>query len=130
MLNQGKCYEFVWGYLRTMNDPLVRDALRQIQDIVTQAKGSPLHRDQVARVEKVLARLAAPEHARDADTGVAGDQAFVWKGAAAPTGAAELGYYRSGGDTILRASIDGDAAAELEIQIKGIVTPTSAWLDL
>jgi len=60
-----------------MTDPLVRDALRQIQDIVTEAKGSPLYRDQVARVEEVLARLAAPEHAREADTGYSRREATI-----------------------------------------------------
>jgi adenylate cyclase len=51
-----------------VNDPLIRDALRQIQDVVTQAKGSPLDREALQRVDEVLAALAMPE-ARRADTG-------------------------------------------------------------
>ena len=53
------------------------------------------------------------------ETVAAGDQAFAWKGAAALSGAAQAGYYRSGGATIIRASTDGDAAAEIEIQLDG-----------
>src|SRR5918996_370142 len=52
-----------------MTDPLVRDALRLIQDIVTEAKGSPLYLEDVKRVQEVLERLAAPEYSRSADTG-------------------------------------------------------------
>ena len=52
-----------------MADPLLRDALRLIQDIVTQAKGSPLHREDIRRVEEVLGRLAIPDYASPADTG-------------------------------------------------------------
>ena len=52
-----------------MTDPLVRDALRVIQDIVTEAKGSPLHHEHVRRLQEVLERLAAPDYARSADTG-------------------------------------------------------------
>ena len=60
-----------------MADPLVRDALRLIQDIVNQAKGSPLHRDDAKRVEEVLERLAAPDYARAADTGYSRREATV-----------------------------------------------------
>lgn len=51
-----------------MTEPLVRDALRLIQDIVTEAKGSPLYREDISRVEAVLERLATPGHARVAET--------------------------------------------------------------
>jgi adenylate cyclase len=60
-----------------MTDPLVRDALRLIQDIVTDAKGSPLYREHVRRVLDVLERLAAPEHARPADTGSSRREATI-----------------------------------------------------
>lgn len=40
---------------------LLRDTLRLIQDIVIEAKGSPLDREAVRRVEAVLERLAAGE---------------------------------------------------------------------
>ncbi|HEV3010558.1 MAG TPA: adenylate/guanylate cyclase domain-containing protein, partial [Burkholderiales bacterium] len=52
-----------------MTDPLVHDALRLIQSIVTDAKGSPLDREAVRRVEEVLGRLAAPAASGSADTG-------------------------------------------------------------
>ncbi len=66
-------------------------------------------------------------HLIDANLGVGGDQAFQWKAGAALSGAAQVGFYRSGGATIIRASTDGDSAAEIEIQLNGQVTPTSDW---
>ena len=36
------------------------------------------------------------------------------------TGASQLGYYVSGGNRIIRASNDADAAAEVEIQLIGV----------
>lgn len=62
----------------------------------------------------------------DADGAIAGDQAFTWVGAAALTGPGEVGYYHAGGNTVIRASTDADAAAELEIQLTGIKTLTTA----
>ena len=56
----------------------------------------------------------------DADTTVAGNQAFRWVGTAALTGAGQIGYFTSGGNTIIRASTDADAASEFEIQLTGI----------
>ncbi len=58
----------------------------------------------------------------DADTTVAGNQAFHWVGNAALTGPGEIGYVTTGGNTIIRASNDGDAASEFEIQLTGIKT--------
>ncbi len=60
-----------------MTDPLLRDALRLIQDIVIEAKGSPLDREGVRRVEQVLRSLAAPEAARSADTGYSRREATI-----------------------------------------------------
>lgn len=42
-----------------MNKPLQSDALRLIQDIVREAKGSPLDRESVRRIEAVLQAVAA-----------------------------------------------------------------------
>ena len=56
----------------------------------------------------------------DADTGVAGNQAFRWVGTAALTGPGEVGFFTSGGNTIIRASTDADAATEFEIQLTGV----------
>jgi adenylate cyclase len=52
-----------------MSEPLLRDALRQIQDIVAETKGSRLDREAVRRVEEVLRQLAAPDEVGRADTG-------------------------------------------------------------
>ena len=46
----------------------------------------------------------------DADSTIPGQQIFRWVGKATLTGAAQLGYYVSGGNTIVRASTDADAA--------------------
>jgi Ca2+-binding RTX toxin-like protein len=61
----------------------------------------------------------------DADASVAGNQAFRWVGKAALTGPGEVGYFTSGGNTIVRMSTDADAAAEAEIQLTGIKTLTA-----
>ena len=61
----------------------------------------------------------------DANTAIAGNQAFRWVGTAALTGAGQLGYFTSGGNTIIRGSNDADAASEFEIQLNGIKTLTA-----
>ena len=61
----------------------------------------------------------------DADSTVPGNQAFRWVNKANLTGAAQLGYFVSGGMTIVRASTDADAAAELEIQLTGVKNLTA-----
>ena len=38
----------------------------------------------------------------------------------------DLGYFRSGGNTIVLGSIDADSASEFQIQLTGIVNPTAA----
>ena len=60
-----------------------------------------------------------------ANTTLAGNQAFRWVGTAALTGAGQLGYFTSGGNTIIRISTDADAASEGEIQLTGIKTLTA-----
>lgn len=40
-------------------EPLLRDVLRIVQDTVTEAKGSPLHREEMRRIEGALQRLVA-----------------------------------------------------------------------
>ena len=61
----------------------------------------------------------------DADTTAAGNQAFRWVGTAALTGAGQVGFFTSGGTTIIRASNDADLATEFEIQLTGIKTLTA-----
>ena len=58
----------------------------------------------------------------DADTTVAGNQAFHWIGTAALSGPGEVGYFTSGGNTFIHASNDGDAASEFEVQLTGMKT--------
>jgi hypothetical protein len=58
----------------------------------------------------------------DANTMVAGNQAFHWVGTAALTGPGEVGYFTSGGNTTIRMSTDADMASEGEIQLTGIKT--------
>ncbi len=60
-----------------MSDPLLRDALRLIQDIVIEAKGTPLDREGVRRVEEVLKALATPALSRSADTGYSRREATI-----------------------------------------------------
>ena len=62
----------------------------------------------------------------DANSTVLGQQTFRWVGTAVPTGAAQLGYYVTGSNTIVRASTDADADAELEVQLNGSKTLTPA----
>ena len=59
-----------------MTDPLLRDALRIIQDVVTEAKGSPLDAQAVRRVEEALNGLAAPQ-TRRLDTGYSRREATI-----------------------------------------------------
>jgi Ca2+-binding RTX toxin-like protein len=59
----------------------------------------------------------------DADTTLAGDQTFRFVGTAALTATpGEVGWYSSGGNTIVRGSIDADVQTEFEIQLNGAVT--------
>jgi CSLREA domain-containing protein len=57
----------------------------------------------------------------DANTKLAGDQAFSrWVGTGPAGAAGSLGYMIAGENTIVRANVDGDAAWELEIQLTGV----------
>jgi len=62
----------------------------------------------------------------DADGTTPGQQSFRWVGKAKLTGAAQLGYQVSGGNTIVRASTDADPKAELEIELTGVKNLTPA----
>ena len=59
-----------------MADPLLRDALRLIQDIVIEAKGSALDREAIRRVEEVLGSLS-PDSPRSADSGYSRREATI-----------------------------------------------------
>jgi len=61
----------------------------------------------------------------DADETLPGNQSFRCVDKATLTGAAQLGHYVSGGNTIVRASTDADAATELEIQLTGVKVLTA-----
>ena len=60
----------------------------------------------------------------DADTMIAGNQAFRWVWTAPLTGTGQVGFFISGGNTIIHASNDADATAEFQIQLNGIKTLT------
>ena len=53
----------------------------------------------------------------DANVGVSGNQAFVWRGTGAFTGAGQLRVYNSDSNTIIAGSTDSDFFAEFEIAI-------------
>jgi len=60
----------------------------------------------------------------DADTGVAGDQAFTLIHNAGFSGTAgELRYYRFNQQTVIAGDTDGDGQAEFEIELDAIYTP-------
>lgn len=56
----------------------------------------------------------------DANPSVSGDQAFAWLDTGSFTGAgAELRYERDGETTIVSADLDGDLAADFQIELAG-----------
>ena len=61
----------------------------------------------------------------DASSTVAGNQAFRFVGAAALSGSGEVGFFTSGGNTIIRLSTDADSTSEAEIQLTGMKTLTA-----
>jgi len=60
-----------------MSEPLLHDALRLIQDIVAQAKGSPLDGEGVRRVQAVLRRIAAADSSPSPDSGYSQREATI-----------------------------------------------------
>jgi adenylate cyclase len=60
-----------------MTEPLLRDALRLIQDVVSESKGSPLNAEAVRRVEEVLKRVAAADTSLSAHTGYSQREATI-----------------------------------------------------
>ncbi|MGD9510816.1 MAG: right-handed parallel beta-helix repeat-containing protein [Geminicoccaceae bacterium] len=66
----------------------------------------------------------------DADTTVAGNQTFHWVGTDPLSGPGEVGFFTSGGNTIVQASTDADAGAEFALQLTGIkaLTATDFYL--
>src|SRR5688572_12190311 len=60
-----------------MSDSMLRDALRLIQDIVTEAKGSPLDREAVRRLEEVLRRMVATGDFYSLDSGYSQREATI-----------------------------------------------------
>ena len=67
----------------------------------------------------------------DADATKPGDQAFHWVGSAAfATGhPGEVGWFTSGGNTVIHASNDADSAGELQIQLTGSIGTSLAASD-
>jgi Ca2+-binding RTX toxin-like protein len=63
----------------------------------------------------------------DADVTRPGDQAFRFVGTGSlGTTPGALGYFTSGGNTIVRGSVDADTTAEFEIQLTGLKTLSEA----
>jgi Ca2+-binding RTX toxin-like protein len=63
----------------------------------------------------------------DANTSLAGDQAFTFIGTAAFSGAAgELRYFDDGVNTYVIGDITGDAIADFELVLIGVMAPTGA----
>ncbi|MFL5338166.1 MAG: calcium-binding protein [Geminicoccaceae bacterium] len=58
----------------------------------------------------------------DADATHAGNQAFVFVGGDALTGAGQVDFISSGGNTIVQASTDADSTPEFQIRLTGMVT--------
>ena len=56
----------------------------------------------------------------DANTTIAATRRFTGSGRPPLTGPGEVGYFTSGGNTIIHGSNDADAASEFEIQLNGI----------
>jgi serralysin len=61
----------------------------------------------------------------DANTGVAGDQAFSFIGHAVFSTAAQLRYYAANGGVMVTADINGDHVADLRIFLDGVATLTA-----
>ncbi len=66
----------------------------------------------------------------DANTGLAGDQAFQLLSSGEFTAAGQLKMHVSGSDTILEGNVGGDNAADFSITIAGRTDITAADLDL
>jgi hypothetical protein len=63
----------------------------------------------------------------DANTNVAGDQAFAFIGTAAFSNVAgQLGYQVVNGNTIISGDVNGDSLADFAIQVNGTFTPIAA----
>lgn len=64
----------------------------------------------------------------DANTSVSGNQAFVFKGTGAFTGAGQVHLIASGADTLIQANTGGTTAPELEVLVHdGSALPTQ-WV--
>ena len=63
----------------------------------------------------------------DAKDALGGNQAFVWRGTGAFTGAGQLRVFNSGSNTIAACSTDNDTAAEFEIAIQDGTFTASNW---
>lgn len=61
----------------------------------------------------------------DANTQRTGDQAFRFVGSGVPDTAGEVGFTKSGGNTIVRANTDSDSAIEFQIELTGNISLVS-----
>ena len=79
-----------------------------------------LHWEGATLREAARRRHAGSRSNLDVDAGLCGCQGLRWVGKVTLTGAAQLGYYVSGGNTIIRASTYADGKAKMEIQLSGV----------
>ena len=70
-------------------------------------------------------------HLIDADEGIVGDQAFVWRGDQGFTGAAgDLAFAIGQKSTVISGDVDGDGAADFTLRLTGSVALTDADFSL
>ncbi len=90
-------------------------ALLALRDSTVTAAGRDTIGD-FSELEGDLIDLAA----LDADTGIAGDQAFTFIGAAAFSGAGQLRAVTGGGFTVVSGDVNGDGAADFALRLGGV----------
>jgi Ca2+-binding RTX toxin-like protein len=62
----------------------------------------------------------------DANSALAGDQAFSFIGTASFSAAGQLRYYQSAGNTFVEANVDASIGADFTVELSGTLTPTAA----
>jgi hypothetical protein len=92
-------------------------------NLVTESGPAAAARDRITDFEQGLDHIDLATI--DADTGVAGNQAFTFIGAAAFSAPGQVRAFQSGGNTIVQVSNDGDTAAEMATTLIGLFTLTT-----
>ena len=66
----------------------------------------------------------------DANTAIAGNQAFAWGGTTLKGAGYLYAENSASGDTIVKGNVDGDATAEFQVAVADGATNASLWLGL